>query len=205
MVNGMKKIVALVLFIGVSSVIAADCVDCGMKDVEGMPGSKSFTSLEKVITAAKDGPGQDDYISKYCLKFTQTPKNLVGSLIKEFENSPYPADEYFLHSKCQMDGQSLSVKSPMIHCIAETPDSWAEFLNNIWLYYSKKRKQPEIFKQIINMQNTRGETILDYIETLRLKGRNVTEGMKGPVDNLIAFVCSHGGVYNFHKNKSCAN
>lgn len=193
-----------------SLIMAADknCVDCGMKDVQGMPANKSLAQLERIVKSASSEDlypqaSQNDYIEKYCLKFNQTPKELVGSLIKDFEKTPFPVDEYFLHNKCQMEGYSTAVKSPMIHSIAEAPESRADFLNSIWLYYSKKRKQPEIFMKILNTKNTRGETILDYIESLRVKGRNNHPDLVDPVNNLIEYVCSHGGTYSFHKNKSC--
>lgn len=198
----MKKFLALCMILGLSSALAKDCVDCSPKEVEGMPGSRSFSPLEKIAAAV--GPTQDDYIDKYCLKFTQTPNNLVGSLIKELEKSPYPADDYFLHNKCKTEGYSSAVTSPMIHAVADAPESRSDFLNNIWLYYSKKRKEPEIFLKIINMQNTKGETILDYIESLRLKGRNTSPAMQGPVQKLVSFICEAGGVYNSYKNKSCS-
>lgn len=206
------KHLALLMSIFTSSLVVAvdkNCVDCGMKDVEGMPANKSLAQLERIVKSASNEEtfpqaNQNDYIEKYCMKFNQTPKELVSSLIKEFEKSSFPVDEYFLHNKCQMEGYSTAVKSPMIHSIAEAPESRADFLNSIWLYYSKKRKQPEVFLQILNTKNTRGETILDYVESLRLKGRNNHPDLAQPVDNLISFICSHGGIYSFHKNKSCS-
>ncbi|WP_156909332.1 hypothetical protein [Ottowia thiooxydans] len=154
-------------------------------------------------TSAETEPTQEDYIEKYCMKFDQTPKELVGSLIKEFEQSPFPADEYFFHNKCQSENYSRAVKSPMIHSIADAPESRADFLHSIWLYYSRKRKEPQIFPKILNMPNTKGETLLDYIETLRVKGKNSHPGLLLPIKNLILYTCLRGGVYSVHKDKSC--
>ncbi len=208
----LKHLALLVSIVASSLVMAADknCVDCGMKDVQGMPENKSLAQLERIVKSANKEDDfrqatQDDYFDKYCMKFTQTPKTLVGTLIAEFEKTPYGADEYFYHTKCQPKGYSTAVKSPMIHYIAEAPESRGEFLNMIWLYYSKKRKEPEIFTKILNTKNSKGETILDYIESLRSMGTNVHVDLQAPVAKLISFICSHGGVYATYKTKSCSN
>ncbi|WP_028602948.1 hypothetical protein [Ottowia thiooxydans] len=145
---------------------------------------------------------REDYFENYCMVFTMTPKNLIGSLIQKFEKSPYTPEEYFLHSKCQPTGYSWAVKSPMVHYVIEKPESRAEFLNSIRLYYDKKRKQPEIFTEILNVKNTKGETMLDYMETLRQRGTNVHPDLQLPVANMISYICSYGGRYAVY-NKSC--
>ena len=71
--------------------------------------------------------------------------------------------------------------------------------------FIKKRKEPEIFTKILNTKNSKGETILDYIESLRSMGTNVHVDLQAPVAKLISFICSHGGVYATYKTKSCSN
>ena len=93
----------------------------------------------------------------------------------------------------------------MTHYIAENPESRGEFLYRIWLYYNKGRKQPELFVKVLNAKNTKGETILDYIESIRLKGYNKHPGLQEPIRKLISFICTNGGVYEAYKEKTCEN
>ena len=91
----------------------------------------------------------------------------------------------------------------MIHAIADDITKREEFLNNIWLYYSKKRKQPEIFNQAINAKNTKGETLLDYLQVMK-KNNSYTEPTQLiALDKIIKMLCDHGGVYASNKELKC--
>lgn len=143
---------------------------------------------------------QRTYAEKYCSRFVIISKEMVGTTIKEMESSAplsgLTVDDYFLHSLCKPREYSGSVRSPMIHYVAEAPFRKEEFLNSIWLYYLRKRHQPEIFHEILNTRNTIGESLLDYVESMHRKGSMYdNDGLVGPVRNIINFACAHGGIY----------
>lgn len=184
-----------------SIAFATDCVSCGQKNVSGLPSNGSLDDLDKIV---KGGQTQKFISQGYCMQFTQIPQEMVGTMIKELEGTGYPVEKYLTDPICQPNGYSVSVKSPMIHAIADDVNKREEFLNNIWLYYSKKRKQPEVFTQAINAKNTKGETLLDYIETLRSQNAYSIAAMHPPLEKIIKMLCTHGGVYAKNPNKKCS-
>lgn len=138
-----------------------------------------------------------------CMKFVSINKPLVSSLIKEMEKSELPVEDYLMHSECQPKMYSTSVQSPMLHFIIEDPSNRQDFLNVFWLYYSKKRKEPEIFNEIINVKNTLGETMLDYAVTLKERDLLSDVALNGPLDKIVTMLCEHGGVYAVRKDRKC--
>lgn len=198
----------ILMLISMASLHAGEnCVNCGPKEPVGLPSNgKELSVLEKIankVQSSSDQAAQDDYMSKYCMKFKQIAQQGVGLMIKEMEATPYPVDEYFNSASCQPDGYSNAIKSPIIHIIADDPNAKEESLKNVWAYYSKKRKKPEIFTEALNSKNTKGETLLDYIETLQVKGITSHPDQQEPIRNIIKFVCEHGGKYSAYKNKKC--
>lgn len=182
---------------------ATDCVNCGPKDVSGMPSNSTFDAMEKIVFKAVTDKGEIYKIKNYCMRFAQIPQQLVGATIKEMEGTTISIENYLTEPQCQPRAYSNVVKSPMLHVVAEDPTKREEFLQNIWLYYSKKRKQPEIFNQAINAKNTEGETLLDYIETMRTKGFYSQPAQKVALTKIINMLCSHGGIYATQKNMKC--
>lgn len=187
------------------------CVTC---EVKGLPSDKPFLELAQ-LSKDKIKPKNDPIrkiaatdkersIEGHCLLFNLWEKNQIGTLIREMEKTPYGVDENFLSSLCQMTEYPERVRAPMIHYVAESPESREDFLRTISLYYIKKRKQPEVFTQVLNFQNTEGETILDYIETLKLSRQSYTEEVKqGSLKRIENFICLNGGVYKKYPNKKC--
>lgn len=144
-----------------------------------------------------------EYTLKWCMKFQQIREQYVGKFIKEMEDTNFPVDEYFTRKECQPERYSEVVKSPLTHYIAEAPVTRQDFLLRIWNYYFFKRKSPEVFPAIVNAVNTKGETLLDYMESLRLRNINTDDEQQDSIRKIISFACSHGGVYLYHKNKKC--
>lgn len=183
---------------------ANDCVNCGPKDVSGMPKNSTFDTMEKIAGKGKMSAHDRLYaIKEFCIKFSLIRQQMVGVAIKEMEATPITPEEYFTEPVCQPDGYSDAVQSPIIHVVADDISKREEFLQNIWLYYSKKRKQPEIFDKAINAKNTKGETLLDYLETMRLKNQYPYPEQQQQLKKVITMLCTHKGVYATYKDKKC--
>ena len=182
--------------------MAGDCVNCGPKDVSGMPSNSTFDAMEKIV---KRGSGKDRaYVMiDYCLRFSQIPQQMVGKTIKDMETTAISPEEFLTEAACQPRGYSDAIKSPMIHAVADDITKREEFLQNIWLYYSKKRKQPEIFNKAINAKNTRGETLLDYLQVMKEKNYYTEPTQLVALDKVIKKLCEHGGIYAVNKDKKC--
>ena len=168
-----------------------------------MPKNSTFDSMEQIAQNKMSAHDRLYEIKDYCSKFSQVRQQLVGTLIKEMEKTPISPEEFLTSPICQPAAYSEVVKSPMLHMIADDITKREEFLQNIWLYYSKKRKQPEIFDKAVNAQNTDGETLLDYLETMRLKKNYEYDTQKAALAKIIKMLCDHGGVYAIRKNKRC--
>lgn len=161
------------------------------------------TESEDAQRQESDGSKFTDYMEKYCLKFRQIPQQLIGIMIKDMENTPYKVDDYFLVPQCQPDGYSDAVKSPLLHIVADDPNAREKFLSNIFAYYSKKRKDPTPFIKALNAKNTKGETLLDYIESLRTNGINDSPEQMVVMSKIVQFACAHGASYSARSDKTC--
>lgn len=145
----------------------------------------------------------EGWMQKYCLKFHQIPQQMVGTVIKDMEASAFNVDRYFITPHCQPEGYSDAVQSPLLHIVADDPNAREKFLWNIYAYYAKKRKQPELFTVALNSKNTKGETLLDYFESLRKNRVHTMPEQMVVIVKIIAFSCEHGAVYESYNNLSC--
>lgn len=204
-----------------------DCVSCTKKTIgeDVQPDKRAALELKNAVTTpielasksslvitTKSEVGRSPAVEKsskqelqdlYCMKFANIEWQSIASTIKEMEATPYPVDSYFLTASCQPAGYSEVVKSPISHIIADDPSKRENFLNIIWLYYSKKRNDPAKFVDMVNAKNTEGETLLDYIETMSRNGIYLSDGSKASVAKIISVACSHGAVYSAFPEKKC--
>jgi hypothetical protein len=197
---------AILSIVLVNSGSTADCVNCGPKDVTGMPSSgKSMGNLEKVIAKAAQscGGGKVECMEKYCLKFKQVNENLLEKVFEDMDSGPYSMDDYFKMAECQPEGYSNAIKSPLLHIVADDPNARENFLQETFYYYSKIKKKPAIFTTALNSKNTKGETLLDYIESLKINKINNNPEQLEVMQKIIEYACSHGATYSVHKHKSC--
>jgi hypothetical protein len=223
-----SKLVALAIFSFLSFTACSttqDCIgNCTAKTVPSSVQPDKTTALElkkdiaKPMAMATKGPlvitskegrapadenSQEDYQDIFCMKFSQIEGNSVGLTIKEAEATPFPVDDYFKKPACQPEGYSPSVKAPLAHIIADSPSKRVGFLESFWLYYSKKRKDPSRFFDFVNAKNTKGETLLDYIESMNKEGNYLSEGSQASIVKIISFACSHGAIYSVYPDKKC--
>ncbi|MBC7430206.1 MAG: hypothetical protein H7336_16450 [Bacteriovorax sp.] len=165
-------------------------------------GALVITKNETVRAPAGDILSRDNYQDIFCHKFDQIEWQSVASLItKEMEPSGYSVEDFFKAPACQPGGYSDVVKSPILQVIADDPSKRVKFLDIIWLYYSKKRNDPAKFAEVVNAKNTKGETLLDYLETMKIRGEYPSEGSQTSVVKIIEVACSHGAVFSVYKDK----
>lgn len=186
---------------GSINVFAQDCVSCVTKEVAGLPNSSLFDNKIPI----KPITDKERYfeILDYCLQFEMIPKEMVTTLIKKMLTTPISPEQFLTEPVCLINIYSDKVRMPMLHFIAEDPISREDFLRLISLYYIKKVKQPETFRNIVNAKNTHGETLLDFLETMRLSNKYLFDTQKAAVKNIIKILCDNGAVYATTKNKSC--
>ena len=223
---------SLFMFSAHSIQVTSDCVDCGRKtnNPETMPDKTVAMDLQKAVTTPIDlaskgplvitkkenfrapagdvesgQPSRVSYQTVFCNKFSQIEwQSLATMITKEMEATPYkPIDDYFKTAACQASGYSDAVKSPLIHIVADDPSKRENFLNVLWMYYSKKRNDPAQFTEVVNAKNSKGETLLDYFESMGIKGQYKNEKSEPEVSRMVAMLCSHGAVYATHPEKKC--
>lgn len=137
---------------------------------------------------------QPDFAFRYCLQFKQLESNGIGLMIREMSITPFPIHSYFLAMECSLRGYG-GVKGPILHLVGDDPNAKERSLYNVGAYYLKKLKQPELLSAALNARNERGETMLDYFETLKQKDINTDVDQQPPRERIIAYVCAHGGQY----------
>ncbi|MBC7428879.1 MAG: hypothetical protein H7336_09730 [Bacteriovorax sp.] len=169
-----------------------------------MKGALVITKNTIVGPQPASGETKESYQDIFCHKFDQIEWQSVASLItKEMEPTGYSVEDFFKSPACQPGGYSDVVKSPILHVIADDPSKRVKFLDIIWLYYSKKRNDPSKFAEVVNAKNTKGETLLDYLETMKIRGEYPSEGSQASVVKIIEIACSHGAVFSVYKDKKC--
>ncbi|MBC7429930.1 MAG: hypothetical protein H7336_15050 [Bacteriovorax sp.] len=195
-----------------SSFAEENCVQCGSKNISGMP-SLDSKFLKVIARAAPPAPDPRDagknipfenYQDGFCMSYTHIVRNQLGRLVSDMEDStPFSVDAYLQKPGCTQEGYGGNVKSPMLHLTADDPNLREDFLQYIYKYYTMKRKDPSLWLAAINAKNTEGETVLDYFEHLIVKNKFRNEESKIAVDGIIAFACSKGAVYSKYNYKKC--
>lgn len=158
-----------------------------------------------VDSSSSRKPDFDDTTQEYCLKFGQKNANTVGYYLKtELQNAPYYSiEDYFQRAGCRVRGYGGDVKAPLIHMVADYPESRHDFAEIVYIYYTKRRKSPDLWLKAVNAKNTEGETLLDYIELKIRSGRYSNEGTFNAAKSIQKFACEHGGVYSKYSDKQC--
>ena len=204
----MRKLIGYYVLCGAALIAtvnasATDCINCMPTDVSGMAKNAPVDTMQNTASGGLSEKDRDFMIVGYCIKFSQIPQEMVGATIRDMEKTPILPEEFLTEQVCQPSLYSDAIKSPMIHAVAEDIIKREEFLQNIWLYYSKKRKQPEIFSKVINSKNTRGETLLDYLKIAQEKGTYGFDTQKAAYTKIVTLLCSRGGVYAVKKDMKC--
>lgn len=138
-----------------------------------------------------------NYQDGFCMQFEVTSMNSLGGFIRELEEStPYSIDDYLQHPGCSQAGYAHTVKSPMLHLIADNVHKHDEALQKFHKYYNVKRKDNSLWLAAVNAKNTEGETVLDYFELRRRQHNYPSEISRKVVASIVAFACSKGAVYS---------
>lgn len=193
-------LLGIVLFIPFN-LSAQDCVSCITHQVASLPSSSLFDN--KIPIEPITDKERYFEILDYCLKFEMIPKEMVTTLIKKMLTTPISPEQFLTEPVCLTETYNNNVRMPMLHFIAEDPIAREDFLRLILLYYEKKAKQPEIFKRVVNAKNSKGDTLLDYLEILRLKNNYRFDTQKVALKSVIKILCDNGAVYATTKNKAC--
>jgi hypothetical protein len=157
-----------------------------------------FSAAQEV----NDAP-RKEYQIAYCMTLQQMDPATTGNWIKEMSKSPYPVDNYFVVPECQSKGYSPTVKSPMLHLVADDPNGKERSLEVVSLYYIKKRNDVKQFTAALNAKNSLGETLLDYIESLQRRGITSHPDQQPPITRIIKLACRHGATYSKYQELSC--
>lgn len=187
-----------------SKELQQDCAECSVADktVAGGP-NVPLRGLIEVANKSNENDLKDNYQIQFCDKFSMIEWESVGTTLKEMEATPYPVDTYFQMASCQPSNYNSSVKAPIFHLIADNPSKREKFLNILWLYYSRKKNDPVGFTKNLNAKNTKGETLLDYIESMKKNDMYPTLAFQTSISKIISMVCSRGGVYSVYSNMRC--
>lgn len=145
----------------------------------------------------------DFYVEKFCLQFKQKAPELTGAIIEDMEKTPFTVEAYLRTAGCQPEAYSNAIKGPMMHLIADDPTAKEDTLRRVILYFERKRKAPELIATWINAKTTKGETLLDYFETHRLKRLNTEPEQLVAKQKLIQRLCQYGATYSYYPEKHC--
>lgn len=145
----------------------------------------------------------DQDLKIYCMQFIQLSNiyELRKNMLEKISKSAFPADHHWIDANCTPN-RIGGTASPMIHLVAEEVGGRRKFLEALDKYFQSRRdKDPQLWQRVINARNSRGMTILDYIEFMR-ENKLLRQEELEDIESLIVYVCSRGGLY-LSTRKSC--
>ena len=158
-----KLCVSFLLAILMTSNALADdtCLDCNTT-----PNSAMLENTSSNATSSHK-PDFEDTSNRYCVEFGQQSESTVNYYLKtELENaSYYSIEDYFQRAGCRIEGYGGDVKAPLLHMVVDYPESRQNFAEEVFNYYHKRRKSHDLWLKAINAKNTKGQTLLDYLES----------------------------------------
>lgn len=208
-----------------SAIATETCAVCGNKDIQGMP--KIDSKLMNVLEANIPKPTRkvtdpfdprpvvvypekvsnvpfESNLQSYCLGFIQTTENSMPLLIKKIETkTAYSIDDYLTYPWCEQKGYNSNfVRSPILHQVADEPNGKENYLQVFWEHYHYDKPNGDaLWLKVINAKNTKGETLLDYIEGETSRGSYPNSDATGAINTIIAYACSHGATYAKYDKK----
>lgn len=199
--------IALTTFSPFSAWADDTCAECKDKKMQGLPSVPNSAELSAIssVAASDRKPDFYDTTQEYCLKFGQQTANTVGYYLKtELQNAPYYSiEDYFQRAGCRVRGYGGDVKAPLLHMIVDYPESRHDFAEIVYIYYTKRRKNKDLWIKAINAKNTEGETLLDYIEFRLRSGTFHHESTLNAAKSIQKYICENGGVYSKYSDKKC--
>ena len=151
----------------------------------------------------------DNYTYMFCLKVGElqdppawnTKKKFLEPMEEAAASIGRKAEDILLNPYCEPRyiGATLA---PILHLMAENTTDRLAFLVEIRKYFLEKRQRPDIWRAMVNSKNTRGMTVLDYIEYNILQRKLIVPEAEG-VSAFVGFICAEGGTYAVLK-KRCA-
>lgn len=137
--------------------------------------------------------------ASFCKAFGEVEKRSgLVPLFTQYEASPYGVDDFLVDPACQIDGLKGSDRGPALHMVVDNFEALSTFMPTIFVYYARRRNNEGLFTRAMNVRNTRGETLLDYLES-RVQQKEIH-----PDDaaKFARYACSKGAVYA-KANKNC--
>lgn len=182
-----------------------DCVGCVPKVAYGSPVTNN-KGLENIVKVAKSTQTSDDFVhglTAFCITFEQLEGvyDFKKKLTEPMKKSSYSIDKYWQEAGCQLRRMGAT-ESPIVHLVAENAVDRKEYLEALYKYYNNERKDRDLWLKAVNAKNTRGQTLLDYIEYMRKNNLFINEE-KPAVNELIVFLCDNGAVFSENKNIKC--
>ena len=189
--------------------IPKDCVSCAADEAFGNPleGNKSAKLIAMASSAAalsQEEVSFYNYLDIYCMNFSQLGgvKNFKKILIDPMTVTAGGNDEivnrYWQTASCvpRLVG---GTKSPLAHLVAENPTDRKSYLVALKRYYNEKNDK-ETFVKILNAKDSRGQTLLDFMNVLYEKKTYMKQEEK-PLNDLYQFLCENGAVASTTQRK----
>jgi hypothetical protein len=145
-----------------------------------------------------------DHLFAYCMKVDQV-SHVYGfnkEILSSMKKSPYNVDLYWVTAGCRPH-RIGGTTSPLIHWMIEDASGRLQFLKALEKYYLFERKEPALWRAVINAKNSRGQTLLDYAQYLK-QARDLRTEEFGDVAEMVTYICANGAV-NAVYQATCTN
>lgn len=143
--------------------------------------------------SCKEEESLGEVLDTYCMAFRHleheyTFKNEILTPMKESRHS---MDRFWTEPGCRPEKIGGAVHSPIVHTAAEDP-SRVVLLEALRRHYLNERRSPEGWVKIVNAQSSKGHTVLDYVEYLKINKSYIAIEEQS-VSELVTFICNNGG------------
>lgn len=165
--------------------------------------AEQWRTLSKSQNAALTEEQEDfaSYVFSACHRYVriESVKNFKKRMLDPMNSSPYKLDNFWLAPGCEAQyiGGTFTTLN---HLAVENPTDRLPYVIALRKYYLVEQNRPDTWARIMRVQDTRGHTLLDYIEFLKTNKKYIDEEMRS-VESMISFLCENGAEYSVYSKK----
>lgn len=194
-----------------------DCLSSNKEKMQGLPleGNRSLELVSLALKQEEDKIKNADFramVMIYCLELksymTGQEERFQEEILDRMVAEPYrhTVFDYWTTNNCPplyiRFQRPHEPRAPMIHIMTEIPSDTQEYIEQLKQYFVK-RNEVDKFREILNAENTKGNSTLDYVYIQAKEGFYLKEE-QSEVNKLIKYLCANGASFSTFKDKiSC--
>lgn len=150
-----------------------------------------------------DDDAFDFQSKKYCLVFVNLSNTYEfrKDMLESMAKTRWGVDRFWATAACRPN-RTGGVVAPIIHLVAEEAGGRRVYFNALQRYYLQTRADPAAWLNVLNTRNSRGQTVLDFIDEMAAH-KELRPEETGDVMRFARELCAQGARHA-DPGKACA-